>query len=185
LPYCESVVLTPFQDAGLKSLSLSHSTDLTLSVPRLPFKLNRLALVFGRDYNQWSFALLDALACQTSITSLEITAIDHDSRDSMSRLERLAPQLVTLQFVQWNLESSSDFLKLCTQLKHLTLSARLMNYIEDVVVPLASWTIMGLESFDSDELLEILKSEAIAVTQLERLVVESDYEGGWGWWGQM
>lgn len=72
-----------------------------------------------------------------------------------------------------SLEQTTDLLKCCRQLKHLTMVNTLMSLVSDVVVSLATWTIRGVQATEISKILDLLQSASVPLAKLERLALHS------------
>jgi hypothetical protein len=172
-PLRVDTVLTQFL-ADLKSLSLYCTVLATAPVtPTFRFHLYASAVAY-RDQPS-SFQLLDALSRQSSIECLSVSAYGFNPTRIMEHLAPLAPRLVTLKvmFDYLGVREANDFLKLCTQLKHLASDSLFIDPIHHVVVPLASWTLINADVYHVDTVLYARNSDCIAVSKLRKLTLRA------------
>jgi hypothetical protein len=174
--------------AGLKTLNLSYVAEsASLASYSLPFDLITLKLVFLEDPS--SFPLIDALSRQSSITSLVLKAWIFDPTVLLTRLAPLAPGLVDLDITfDPNLGAADDFLKHCTRLKRLITDGINLNVASRFDVPLASWTVDNVLAPNLSRILDVLESESVAVSKLERLLLHAyrpDYVRSNALWSEL
>jgi hypothetical protein len=135
-------------------------------ITSLPFDLTFLKL--DCRFKSPSTELLDALSRQSSINSLTLAAYYFDPTSLLQRLSSLVPHLVTLQLSTGDTYGGAvdAFLRRCAQLKHLTMYTDQMESINNVSIPLESWTISALEENDLETVLDILESKPVALSKL-------------------
>ena len=64
-----------------------------------------------------------------------------------------------------------ELLSKCLRLKHLTTRRSLALLFDHLIAPLESWSVNNFESSDVEELLQVLKSDAVGVGKLRVLRV--------------
>jgi hypothetical protein len=165
--------------AGLKTLALHRVFEsAALALHSLPFDLTTLKLSF--DTTPSSSSLIDALARQSTITSLLVVIHELDPTALLTRLAPLAPGLNSLVIYLNNAPGAADdFLKGCTHLKHLESRERPLNTFNQVVTPLASWTVRYINYDEVSILLDILERGSVATAKLERLVLDEFQASMW------
>jgi hypothetical protein len=129
--------------------------------------------VLELEYDPSSSGLVDALARQASITSLSLRTHYFNTTALFARLALLAPQLTTLEIAchEDRSGSAADFIKHCTQLKHLSICRQDLAVFSHAVATLSSLTISSFKPLHVPTLLDILESAPAAVTKLERVTL--------------
>lgn len=142
----------------------------------LPFSLTDLALSFVKDLSWADCRSLDVFACQSSLTTLSLKAVNFDPRALLRRLAPLAPQLIRLRLethlalnYPGSADDAHDFIKDCTQLQHLTLDASNIAAVDVLTNPLVSWTIESVDESDLAPLLDILIGGSVVIASLKEL----------------
>jgi hypothetical protein len=158
--------------AGLKTLELSYVAEsASVASHSLPFDLTTLKLSF--DTTPSSSSLIDALARQSTITSLVIETDQLDPTALLTRLAPLAPGLDTLDISLGDVPGAADnFLQGCTDLKHLKIRFMPLDTVKHFAASLVSWTIQYVPSDELSALLDVLETGSVATAKLEKLVFE-------------
>lgn len=151
------------------------ATILVMTKPsRFPFALKRLGI--NCRQGRLPENLLVSLSRQISITSLCVEL--GPAVGILKQLSPLAPRLVWLlvDLVGFNQVEGArvvdGFFERCTQLKDLTLTGRYALSVIHLSSSLQSWTLVRSGWRSVAPLLDVFKSKAAAVSQLQNLIVQ-------------
>lgn len=162
-----TLFFTDLKVLEIRTVEFSHSFDMAL-----PFHLTQLCLKGVSLPPEF----LHAIARQTSLSKLSVSSLEGRSTEwVLEQLLPLAPRLTTLEVFSLVVNGVDAFLSKCTQLKHITMNPLALTAIQHLVSPLESWTITGFELHRIPLLLDVLKSDAVGLAELQVLELQVRY----------
>lgn len=161
-------------DLSSRTVDNSDFVNSQFFPPESDFQLSHLFISVGKSYAEsWTSPLL-CLLLRPSITSLHLDLhpkyyreLATLSRSLLPTLKIIAPHLRELKLTSDIpfLDDAASFLRLCTQLEDF--SAGALSLFDHLSLPLKSWTCPG--SLSASEVLQVLQSETLAVSELEEV----------------